>query len=134
MLRKNKHLSRCYLCAYLAWALGCWIPPLLLSRDSGALAIVFVIVSCVVFAALVVSHVFKNRNNEKVFTYTSLPALGLVLILSIFGLVLEGIFTSQGQAAPWPWMAGGVALFLSILMCLAYYFGMKRIKKPEEII
>ena len=134
MLRKNKQLSRTYLCAYLAWLFGCWIPPLLVSRDSGALAIVLVVLDCLVLAALITSHVFKNLNKDKLFTYFSLPSLGLVCLLSIAGLVIEGIFTAQGQPAPWPWVAAGLSTLFSILICLFYYFGIRRFKKPDSII
>ena len=134
MLRKNKQLSRTYLCAYLAWLFGCWIPPLLVSRDSGALAIVLVVLDCLIVAALITSHVFKNLNKNKLFFMISIPSLVLVVLLSILGLVLEGVFTAQGQPAPWPWIAGGFSTLMSILVCLFYYFGAHSFLKPEEKI
>ena len=134
MLRKNKQLSRTYLCAYLAWLFGCWIPPLLVSRDSGALAIVLVVLDCLIVAALITSHVFKNLNKNKLFFMISIPSLVLVVLLSILGLVLEGVFTAQGQPAPWPWIAGGFSTLMSILVVVFYYFGARRFLKPEDNI
>ena len=134
MLRKNKQYSRCYLCAYLAWIFGCWIPPLLFIRDSKALAIVFTVIDCLLLAGIIVSHVFKNLNKDKYFTYVSLPSLGLVVVLSLLGLILEAIFTIQGVPAIWPWIAAGFSTVMSGLVCLFYYLGYRRLKKPNEAI
>lgn len=134
MLRKNKHYSRSYLFAYLAWLFGCWIPPMLFSKDAGGLSIVFVVLDCLILAALITSHVFKNTNKDKLFYPVALPALGLICVLSVLGLIMELVFTLQGIPAPWPWIAGGFSTAMSILCGVFFYFGYRRMNRLEEAI
>lgn len=134
MTRKNKSLSRCYLCSYIAWIFGSWVPALLASKWNGGLAIVFVVLAIISLAALIVSHVFKNKNMSQIFFYTGFSSIALLTILVILGLVFEIILTASNEMAPWPWMAGGVSIALMGLAFWLMFKGYKKYKHPDLVI
>lgn len=110
MLRRSKSLSRCYLGAYLVWLFAGWIPPFLAYKYSIAMTIVFTVFTFLILACLIVSHVFKNKNNLKLFIPTSCPAFMAITLYIVIGTIYEAVYTAQGHMAIYPWVIEGIAI------------------------
>ena len=116
MIRKNKTLSRCYLGAYIAAIFSTWIAPFLISRESGAAAIILVVIDSLLLAGLITSHVFKNKNMMKPFLISSAIAIGTIFIMVLVGFIIELIYTIQGQPAQYAWWVSSIGLGIMLLV------------------
>ena len=111
-MKKNKVLSRCYLGGYFLWLFGTFLAAMMWIKMSVAATWIFAILSVLVLAAIIVSHVFYTTKREW-YPIVSFAGFGLAATIELIGFILEMVNIAQGKYAFY------ATAMLSI--CLAFY-------------
>ena len=134
MRKKSIGMARAYIGFYIWFAFGAGIPALLSFKFSSSLSIGILLGECLCLVGVICSHVFYNKNLNKPFYICGIASYTLFDAFVIYGLVLEIIFTGQGEPAPYAWMISIASLVLLAVFEVFVGLGMYRTKHPREIV
>ena len=131
-MKKYKALSRVFLLSYLIIIFCGVLFGLLLVKPNVALGIVFISIMVLDWINLIVAkHLFTDH--RKAFLIMSHIGIGLMTLSVIGSLVLESIYTSQGEPAPYAWMIVGISIVLTALVDFYYVRSLLKIRRLELI-
>ena len=134
MKKKNLSMARSYLAFYILIIFMGAIPPLLTFKFSLGFTIALIVIECLCLAGVICSHVFYNK--EKYLPFYLCAGISFIIydLITLYGFVLEIIYTSNGEPAPYAWTVSSLSIIIMGLVSFFVALGMYRIKHPVEKI
>ena len=134
MRKRNISMARAYLAFYILWAFAGAIAPMLCFKFSSALSIVLIILDVICLGGLIASHVFYNKNMNKLLYIFAISSVGLADLIILAGLIIEIAYTIQGSAATYAWVVSILSIIEFALISFFVGLGLYRVKHPKEKI
>lgn len=95
-MKKYKALNRCQIGGYLLWVFGVVLAPFMLIKFSGALVVVFSILSAFILGGEIAAHVLFSKKRE-LFVPFSFASHGLGSLFVLTGLLIVVINAINGE-------------------------------------
>ena len=131
-MKRYKALSRVMFAGYLLAIFAGVLFGLMLTRYNAALSIVFMALSVLDLAALIVAkHLFVKSYRS--FFIISVAALAYLNIVVIGLFIIECALTAQGLPASYAWMIASISLVLLALVDIFYPLSINKIYHKKLI-
>ena len=130
-MKMNRVLSRCYLAGYIVWLFGNLLFPFLLARVSGVMTTVFVIISFLILAGMIVSHVFYSKL-PKLFPLFSAIFEGANFAFIICAFITELIYIGMGELGLYAIIILSIAMAIEIPASIYLVREIYRFRKKQK--
>ena len=132
-MKKNKNLSRAWFWSYIMLIFPGSLAALLSVKMSGALAVVFVVFSCIDLGLIIAAQVLYTKKRS-LFPWFAFASQGLLSLLILYAMVVELVLTIMGQPAVYAWIIGSIGLVAMVFIDWAAIFYSMKIIRGETII
>lgn len=132
MRKRHIAMARAYLAFYILFVFAAPIPAFLLTKFSNALTVVFIVIPCLMLGGVIASNVFYDKHMDKAFYLSGMISYLSFDILVLAGLIIEIIYTLNGEPAVYAWVISILSLLILGVIDLFVALGMYRLKHPLE--